>query len=887
MQSQANRDVVKNITTAAQLEGELQISEAQHGVAVLDVYNAEWGHCKALSDTFRRLFTDAGDVIHLRFFSVECNAVLESLNNLDEAKAHRPQHKGMVFSKDTLASFWTEMLKGRQNHSKPFFAFYKEGKMRTKLEGIDTPKICRIVYDLCKPQNAASEYITNDDALNFWNLYFSPLESEVSVNDFVRAVQGLLGDSASQLSEQDFIDVTAEVQGGVSGTTVTAANLQSFVGDRKTVQDAISTVVAGKLTSIRKAEAAPPQTEEGEPQTEEGEHQTEEGEHQTEEGEHQTEEGEHQTEEGEHQTGEGEPQTEEGEHQTEEGEPQTEEGEHQTEEGEHQTEEGEPQTEEGEPQTEEGEHQTEEGEPQTEEGEHQTEEGEHQTEEGEHQTEEGEPQTEEGEHQTEEGEPQTEEGEHQTEEGEPQTEEGEPQTEEGEQQTGKPEEKVADEGSVVQPPTVDAAEAGAGEAGTDTHENDESAEANPGEAQAPAAVESPVSSPSLPGQGHDVRGVEEDSGTPADEPYRKDDMETSPGMAESHSQHKKLPEDAYTPSLPPPPPMNTTEPGGNSDGKFDEAESSAPPADTVGQEESVENQIFTNRWVTVTEEEMRMWNMVAALPLHYPESTALMVDLTNNVALVQEALSGAADLPTLAEYLAAQGVSFTDINMMCIAADQKVGSESLSYGKLSLILMSCDPVEGRGLVPQCETFLGELSDGTILKHHQPIAFTALTLSASDAYPEECFCYCVPETAAAAFEELAVDDVFILNALTPLRTAVSQNEQFVLRIIGLPKVIELATTDASEETVVLSQWYAQMRVTEQSAGAVTAHFVENVCDDEFQAFLSGYTARLVEDEKRLDRKHDDDTQAAEGMSEDEELGDGKRTEGPTPEPADVL
>lgn len=76
MQSHLSKDVVRNITTAMQLQSELQLAQAQHGVAVLDIYNSEWGHCKALGETFRRLYTDAGDVIYLRFFSVECNAVL-------------------------------------------------------------------------------------------------------------------------------------------------------------------------------------------------------------------------------------------------------------------------------------------------------------------------------------------------------------------------------------------------------------------------------------------------------------------------------------------------------------------------------------------------------------------------------------------------------------------------------------------------------------------------------------------------------------------------------------------------------------------------------------------------------------------------------------------
>ncbi|KPA81284.1 hypothetical protein ABB37_03692 [Leptomonas pyrrhocoris] len=293
-------------------------------------------------------------------------------------------------------------------------------------------------------------------------------------------------------------------------------------------------------------------------------------------------------------------------------------------------------------------------------------------------------------------------------------------------------------------------------------------------------------------------------------------------------------------------------------------ENAAPETD-----ESAVNQIFTNRWVTVSEEEMHVWNTVAALPLHYPASTTLMADLANDETAAREALPTSPEtFPTLAEHLAAQGVPFEDVNMMCIAADQKVGSESLSYGKLSLILMSCDPEVGRGLVPECEQFLGELSAGTLLQQHQPLAFTALALSASEAYPDESFYYCLPEGAAAAFQGLSEKDVFILNALTPLNTASPAAGVFALRIIGLPKVIELATTDESDDTMVLSQWFARLRVVEQGADVITVHFVENVCDDEFQGFLNGYIARLIEDENRLDKK-----QGEAAPETAEELGEG--------------
>ncbi|KAG5464148.1 hypothetical protein LSCM1_00328 [Leishmania martiniquensis] len=811
MQTQAHKDVVKNITTASELESELQLSQAQHGVAVLDVYNAEWGHCKALSDTFRRLFTDSGDLVHLRFFAVECTAVLESLNDPEEAKARRPRLKGAEFSKDTLVDYWKAILEQRQNHSKPFFAFYKEGRMRAQLEGIDTPKICRIVHDLCKQQNAASEYVTNADVLNFWESNFSLSEHEVSVGEFAHAVRVLLGASAAELSEADLADIATEVQ-SASGPTVTAADLQSFVGDSGQVREAILNILEKRQLAAAAPPASPPPAEGAREKVSDEE----------------------------------------------------------------------PQASSQNPMAAESDEAVEEAAAGSEEAEVGGEEVDLQRDEAQETS------------------PIQEDAAQST------SSAHVPPSQSDEQNEGLRETTAdgASEEPGAESPAI--ASAKVNEAGGDTHELGVPAEASPEEEeqlqqQAAAAVEPPTLSPSLSAREDCGIGVEEAADTAADEPQGEEEAPTSQDAAEDDDgQHEEQPEDARAPSPTPQPTTDTMQLGDGNVEEPDEAASSARPTDAVNttgdQDESVVNQIFTNRWVTVTEEEMRVWNTVAALPLHYPESTTLMADLTNDTTAAQEALSTAADLPTLAEYLTALGVPYTDINMMCIAADQKVGSESLSYGKLSLILMSCDPEEGKGLVPQCEGFLKALSDGTLLKEQQPLAFTALALSASVAYPDECFCYCVPETAVADFQRLAVDDVFILNALTPLKTAVPQDGQFILRIVGLPKVIELATTDESEDTMVLSQWYARVRVAEQDVSTLTVNFVENVCDDELESFLSGYTARLIEDENRLDKKHSDEDKAAEGDLDNEisdegkpyseEPDNGESVASATPEPEDA-
>lgn len=746
MQTQSHKDVVKNITTASQLEGELQLSQAQHGVAVLDVYNAEWGHCKALSETFRRLATDAGDMVHLRFFSVECNAVLESLHNPDDAKAP-PRQKGMEFSPETLVAFWSKMLEQRQNHSKPYFVFYKEGKMRTHLEGIDTPKICRIVHGLCKPQNAAAEYITNEDVLRFWESNFSASENEVGMNEFHHAVRALLGAQAAELSGDDLAHITAAVRGGSNGDTVSASNLQAFVGDSGTLRDALLAVVAERrgtaaaATNAKEAAEAPKEEEPEEPDAVPHAPLSQHG-------------SEHQESKA---VANGEQPKDDDSHDY-------------------------------------------------------------------------------------------------------------PR----EEAAGAEEEKAPAPQSSSPPPLTNAEEENAEEldpaAAADKETAEEVAALHAEEAQQPHVTEAEDAVA--------ASTIAESSASPSSMPEgvsAERDRETELSPSPHHDDNT-----AVVPLSSSPPPLGVS-------GSPDSANAAATPE----QDDSTVNQIFTNRWVTVSEEEMDVWNTVAALPLHYPENTTLMADLTNNEEVARAALPASPQtFPTLAEYLAAQGVPFADVNMMCIAADQKVGSESLSYGKLSLILMSCDSEVGKGLVPECEQFLDELSAGTLLQRHQPLAFTALALSASEAYPDECFYYRLPAGDAAAFQALSVNDVFILNALTPLSTAAPTDGVFVLRIIGLTKVIELATTDESDDTMVLSQWFARLRVVEQGTNATTVHFVENVCDEEFQDFLNGYIARLIEDENHLDKKQGEvpaDNAAGAGgdgayeIGDEEEAGEGEEEE----------
>ncbi|KAH8616605.1 hypothetical protein ERJ75_000457400 [Trypanosoma vivax] len=184
---QQSKEIVRDITSAVKLEQELQNSRTQHAITVFYVYSSECGQSKALSETFRGLYTDAGDQIYLRFLSVDCNAVLDSLEEAEEQKAPclAPCEEACP---DALSAFWKSILEGRRGKSKSYFVFCKEWTIRTSIEGINTPKMLKCVNYLCTPQTPVKDRTSNEGLLDFWLRYFTASESEVFWDSFLRAV---------------------------------------------------------------------------------------------------------------------------------------------------------------------------------------------------------------------------------------------------------------------------------------------------------------------------------------------------------------------------------------------------------------------------------------------------------------------------------------------------------------------------------------------------------------------------------------------------------------------------------------------------------------------------------------------------------------------------
>lgn len=226
----ANKEVVKLIDTCNEFQTALEVGQVQQGVVICDIFNAEWGHCKALNEAFRRLFTDAGDEISIRFYAVECNKVLHTLHHPDPHQPPRVKPKQMEFHPDTTPACWESILSSRQDHSKPYFLYFKEGKLRGHQEGVDTPKIYKCIHDLCATQTPASKTLSNETVMTFWLRYFSEKESVITSTEFLFALEKMLGvDTPEYLHDDERANILELA--GVSNGRISAGGLQNWIGE--------------------------------------------------------------------------------------------------------------------------------------------------------------------------------------------------------------------------------------------------------------------------------------------------------------------------------------------------------------------------------------------------------------------------------------------------------------------------------------------------------------------------------------------------------------------------------------------------------------------------------------------------------------------------------
>ncbi|ORC91497.1 uncharacterized protein TM35_000065020 [Trypanosoma theileri] len=544
-----SRDIVKDVSDALQLEQELQLSQAQHGVAVLDIYSSEWGSTKALSETFRRLYTDAGDQMHLRFYAVECNSILESLKYPEEQRnPMRP--KNLDLCRETLPSFWKDILDDRRGKSKSYFVFYKEGKKRTWIEGINTPKIINYVRDLCRPQKPANECASNKELLEFWEHYFSAEESEVFFDSFIRAMLDCIGAKRSLTNREE--KALAEAI-GVQDYKVTVGELEKWIGGERTIQTAFCDLFPAFRDRITSVSAS----------------------------------------------------------------------------------------------------------------------------------------------------------------------------------------AVDGSAADIKPNGVNAS-------------TDEVA------------------------------------------------------MSQSWNEAEKLKTPKHT----------------------------------------------DDDW------RPQLWHTVAAMPLRCPgDRRFVLLSSGEGEEKAKEDLQRVIDVPTLNSYLTEWGVSADDIQVMCHSAARKFPFDCLSYGKLALTLMLCDSDGSNVLVGRPESFVEQLSDGSLLESHTPIAFTVICTCASETHDDDIFYYYGEKNTVEFGESCEEGGQVILAPLTRLQTSSNDENPFNVRIIGMPKVIRLPETVSENETTVLIPWYTKFVVKEKLETGITLTFLETVDSVQYRHSVNSYTERLLEDEDKLAKSAD--------------------------------
>mmetsp|Transcript_7955 Transcript_7955/g.15479 ORF Transcript_7955/g.15479 Transcript_7955/m.15479 type:complete len:152 (-) Transcript_7955:240-695(-) len=112
-----------NIATDADLESRL----ATKGLKVVEIYSGWCGPCKSVLPTFRRIRLDKDDENALLFLTVEA----EKCNFLEPAKEHRGK-------------------------SEPLFLLYRNGQLKCRVEGANTPRLNIEILSLT-PANADTD----------------------------------------------------------------------------------------------------------------------------------------------------------------------------------------------------------------------------------------------------------------------------------------------------------------------------------------------------------------------------------------------------------------------------------------------------------------------------------------------------------------------------------------------------------------------------------------------------------------------------------------------------------------------------------------------------------------------------------------------------------
>eukprot|EP00695_Tsukubamonas_globosa_P003551 TRINITY_DN693_c0_g1_i1.p1 TRINITY_DN693_c0_g1~~TRINITY_DN693_c0_g1_i1.p1 ORF type:complete len:160 (+),score=27.76 TRINITY_DN693_c0_g1_i1:64-543(+) len=116
---------------AKTFQDELTNCKSNGTILVVDVHATWCGPCKAIVPYFKKFFFDFGDKI--RFLVVEAEKVIKSAES-------EPGQDGPE-GEDTSRQEWLKVLREHAGKSQPVFLFYKGGRLRYQVVGVNIPVI--------------------------------------------------------------------------------------------------------------------------------------------------------------------------------------------------------------------------------------------------------------------------------------------------------------------------------------------------------------------------------------------------------------------------------------------------------------------------------------------------------------------------------------------------------------------------------------------------------------------------------------------------------------------------------------------------------------------------------------------------------------------------
>ncbi|KAL3135984.1 hypothetical protein ABBQ32_007024 [Trebouxia sp. C0010 RCD-2024] len=120
---------------AMQTDAALETKLCEKGLKVLEVYSEWCGPCKSVLPTFKRIKLDKDDETTLQFLTVSA----ESCDLLEPVKGHRGK-------------------------SEPLFLLYRNGNLKHKIQGADTPMLSSQVLQLT-PMTADTDDLAENSML--------------------------------------------------------------------------------------------------------------------------------------------------------------------------------------------------------------------------------------------------------------------------------------------------------------------------------------------------------------------------------------------------------------------------------------------------------------------------------------------------------------------------------------------------------------------------------------------------------------------------------------------------------------------------------------------------------------------------------------------------